>query len=182
MAGKWLSKLSCALRLSVLALVPNGDVVAEISERPLSLVAGAVSASTLPDALLQHFRNRGILLRREMRYGGQVTDWILESADVGPRCEAITRFLRFPNGTDVAAMRNHLRMISVRSVLQERARLAMFYPHGRGKTSEKGACQEWGAKSREITDRLLEAFKSYHPAGNDLSPSVPDRNEPPLKR
>jgi len=53
--------------------------------------------------------------------------------------------------------------ISAASVLNEQARLAMFHPHGRGKTSDRSDCQDWPVKSREIVGRLLEAFESYQP-------------------
>jgi hypothetical protein len=135
----------------------------EASDGSLRPVAGGISASTLPDTLLQHFRDRGILLRREARDGGQKAEWILENAEVGPRCEVITGFVRFPSGAEVEAMRNYLMGISVPSVLNEQERLAMFYPHARGKTSDRTDCQNWSAKSGEIVGRLLDAFKSYRP-------------------
>ena len=132
--------------------------------RMLLAVALAMTTSSvaiLPDGLLQHFQDREILLRREARYGGRKTEWIVENADVGPRCEVVTSFVGFPRGTGVAAMRQHLRGISVPSVLHERERLAMFHPHARSKTSDRADCRNWPAKSGEIVGRLLEAFKSY---------------------
>lgn len=163
--GRWRDiALRRVLLLSVLVMVIQSEVVAEASEGSLRPVAGAISASTLPETLLQHFRDRGIVLRREARYGGLKTEWILENAHVGPRCEVVTSFVSFPSGAEVAAMRNHLMMSSVPSVLNEQQRLAMFHPHARGKTSDKMACQDWSAKSREIVDQLLDAFKSYGPA------------------
>jgi hypothetical protein len=35
-------------------------------------------------------------------------------------------------------------------------RLAMFYPHARGKTADRADCRSWPAKSGEIVGRLLD--------------------------
>jgi uncharacterized protein YhfF len=152
------------LLVSLLVLLIDSDVVAETAGGSPPPMARGISASTLPDALVQHFRSRGIVLRPEARHGGQLTEWILENVDVGPRCEVMTSFVSFPSGADVAAMKNHLMMVSVPSVLNEQARLAVFHPNARGKTPDIRDCQAWSVKYKEIWGQVLEAFKSYRPA------------------
>ena len=76
----------------------------------------------------------------------------------------MTSFVKFPKGTTVEDKRAHLQAISTPSAINENTDLAMFHPHARGTTSEKKDCEGWPAKSTEIVEKLLDAFKSYQPA------------------
>jgi hypothetical protein len=128
--------------------------------------------SGISDSLVRHFGQSGLVLRPQARHRGFETEWILANADVGPQCEVVTSFRRFPTGTSVESMKNQLMAISQPSVLNERAALAMFHPHARGKTSNRNDCDAWSAKSREITDRVLDAFRSYQPIAVRVSPNT----------
>jgi hypothetical protein len=128
---------------------------------------GVVRVSRIPTSLVQHFSARGIVLRRETRYGGRDAEWIVDSANVGPLCDVVTSFVRFPRGTTADAMRNHLMAISQPSEVNEHARLAMFHPHARAKTSDRRDCEGWSGKSGQIVGQLLDAFRTYQAAADD---------------
>ncbi len=133
-------------------------------------ISGPVAGAMIPDALVEHFRARGFVVKPVARGDNRATEWLIENLDVGPQCEVLTGFVGFPEVSPVAEMEKHMAMISAASALNEVAALAMFYPHARGKTAAANACADWPAKSKETTDRLLEAFKSYRPAAVALEP------------
>lgn len=128
--------------------------------RPASRV---VSRATIPDSLLRHFREQGIVLRA-VRGDDRGTEFVFENADVGARCDVVTSFVRFPRGTTADDKRAYLQAISTPSVINENMDLAMFHPHARSTTSETGDCDNWLGKFPEINEKLLAAFKSYPPA------------------
>jgi len=129
-------------------------------------VADAVRVSRLPGSLVEHFRGRGIVLRREVR-DGRAAEWIVDNANIGPLCDVVTSFVRFPRGTTVATMKNRLMAISQPSEVNELARLAMFYPHARAKTSDPRDCDAWQQKSSAIVDQVLDGFRSYQAGPDD---------------
>ena len=132
--------------------------------------AESILRSPIPNSLVEHFRDHGLHLRLQGRYASQETEWILENAGVGPRCELVTSFVQFWSGASVESMRSQLMAVSTPSVINEHARTAMYYPHARGKTSDKRDCEEWPAKSEGIFEQLQAAFRSYQepPAGDKL--------------
>jgi hypothetical protein len=85
----------------------------------------------------------------------------------------VVSFSQFWSGASVEAVRNELMAVSTPSVINQHERMAMFYPHARGKTSDKRDCEEWPAKSEGIVEQLRGAFKSYQsaPAGDRRNPS-----------
>jgi len=128
-------------------------------------VLEAVSGAPIPDSLVEHFRRQRLALRPALRYPtAPDVEWILDSVDVGPACEIVTSFVRFPAGSSPAAMKASLERFNMASALNEREALAMFHPFARGKTSASGACVAWTpAKSAEVSARLVAAFQSYAP-------------------
>ena len=122
----------------------------------------AVPASEIPDSLVQHFRRQGIVLSRAQP-GTWNHEWIVEQTDVGARCEVVTSFRGFALAAPVELITKELTRISTPSVLNEPARMAMFYPHARGKTADARDCEQWPSKSAAITSQLVEAFQSYRP-------------------
>ncbi len=133
---------------------------------------GAVSRVTISDSLLRHFREQGIILSPA---GGanRGTEWIFANADVGARCEVVTRFVSFPKGTTVEDKKAFLQTTSTPSSINEHTDLAMFHPHARGTTSDVTDCEAWAGKSGEIVEKLLDAFTSYQPP-----PPIPVRVNP----
>ena len=121
-----------------------------------------VPASEIPASLVQHFQRHGIVLSRAQP-GTWNREWIVEQTDVGARCEIVTSFRGFARAAPVELITKELTNISTPSVLNEPARMAMFYPHARGKTADARDCEQWPSKSAAITDQLVEVFKSYQP-------------------
>ncbi len=118
--------------------------------------------SEIPDSLVRHFQRQGIVLTRAQP-GTRNREWLVERADVGARCEVVTSFRNFAHAAPVELITKTLANISTPSVLNEPARMAMFYPHARGKTADIQDCEQWRAKSAAITGQLVEAFQSYRP-------------------
>ena len=75
----------------------------------------------------------------------------------------VLRFRGFALATPVELIDKRLMEFNAASVLNEQARLAMFYPFARGKTGDKNDCEAWAAKSKDIVEPLLTAFRSYRP-------------------
>ena len=65
--------------------------------------------------------------------------------------------------TPVELINKRLMEFSAPSVLNEQARLAMFYPFARGKTGDKNDCEAWAVKSKDIVEPMLDAFRAYRP-------------------
>jgi hypothetical protein len=122
----------------------------------------AVRGSEIPDSLVQHFKRHGISLSRAQP-GTWNHEWLVENVEVGARCEVVTSFRGFARALPVELATKELAKVSTPSVLNEPAMLAMFHPHARGKTADVRDCDEWPAKSAEITARVVEVFKSYRP-------------------
>lgn len=144
-------------------LLGRHEEAARAPKAPPRQPADSIGRSPIPESLVRHFRDQGILLRPQGRFAGRETEWIIENAGVGPRCEVVVSFVQFWSGASVESMRNRLMAVSTPSVINEQARLAMFQPHARGKTSDKMDCEEWSAKSEGIVGQLQEAFRSYQP-------------------
>ena len=122
--------------------------------------ARGVSIVTIPNALLRHFQEQGIVLKPAPD-GDRDAEWIFDNADVGARCEVVTSFVRFQKGMTGERKKAHLQTISTPSVINENTDLAMFHPHARGTTSATTDCEKWPGKSAEIIEKLLDAFTSY---------------------
>jgi hypothetical protein len=119
--------------------------------------------SVLSNALVRHFASSNIILRPGGRDGGFQTGWFLEDADVGPRCEIGVTFRHFPTGTPVETMRKALMGMSPPPVLNEEAALAMFQPNAAARSPNAADCAGWSAKSPEIVERIVNAFRSFQP-------------------
>lgn len=118
----------------------------------------------IPDSLVEHFRRQGFSIRPSLDWRSS-REWTLDFADVGPRCEVVLSFRGFALATPVELINKRLMEFNAASVLNEPARLAMFYPFARGTTSDKADCEAWAVKSKEIVGPLLDAFRSYRPSG-----------------
>ncbi len=116
----------------------------------------------IPDSLVEHFRAQGFPIRPALDWGSS-REWTLDSAGVGPRCEVVLSFRGFALATPVELINKRLMEFNAASVLNEQARLAMFYPLARGKTGDKNDCEAWAVKSKDIVEPLLDAFRSYRP-------------------
>ena len=116
----------------------------------------------IPDSLIEHFRREGFSMRPAIDWRS-TRDWTLDLADLGPRCEVVLRIRGFPLASPVELINQRLMEYNAASVLNEQARLAMFYPVAHSITGDKADCEAWTVKSKVITERLLEAFRSYRP-------------------
>jgi hypothetical protein len=116
----------------------------------------------IPPALVEHFRRAGLSIR-PARGGSSSREYAVEVADLGTQCEVLVSFRGFARGIPIEPVKKKLMEFSAASVLNEPARLAMFHPFARGKTGDKADCDAWAAKSKEIVEPLLDAFRSYRP-------------------
>jgi hypothetical protein len=124
-----------------------------------SIAASDVTTLALP--LLEHFRQRGFVLKPSSVSGERV-EWLVENINGGPGCTVQTGFVRFPDGTPAEAMKKHLGRISSASELNEREMMAMFYPSARHHVRDGNNCDAWGPVSGQVTARLVDAFKEYN--------------------
>lgn len=116
----------------------------------------------IPDSLVEHFRQHGFTVTPAVDRSSN-RDYVLDAADVGPRCEVLVSFRGFASGTPIESIKKRLMEFNAASVLNEQAALAMFHPSARGKTGDKNDCEAWAAESEEIVEPLLDAFRSYRP-------------------
>lgn len=91
------------------------------------------------------------------------SEYVVDVADIGTRCEVLVSFRGFARGTPVELVKQQLMQFNAASVLNEQARLVMFYPFARGKTGDRGDCEAWAVKSKEIVESLLDAFRIVSP-------------------
>lgn len=116
----------------------------------------------IPDSLAEHFRRQGFPIRPAQDQSSN-REYVVDVADIGARCDVLVSFRGFARATPVAEARQQLMRFNAATVLNEHARLAMFYPFGRGTTGDKGDCEAFAAKSKEIAEPILDAFRSYRP-------------------
>jgi hypothetical protein len=91
------------------------------------------------------------------------TEWVVVDPASDGQCELRTSFVTFDADAPVAEIRRYLTGVSSPAQLNEAARLAMFRPWWRGKTSEPRACDEYMARSKPQVEQLLAAFRTYAP-------------------